>query len=187
MLAQWSTSWLCSLKTCFTKSSIFEIGLAIFPFHHERKGFLNLANCPSVYSCPREHWPKIHAHVTSVSTSLCCRPIFACVDGGIRGSQVPRCFLFDLLSFPFATFFVCGGQFHTVDGEHDELVLVNRCTFHFPSSHSIFFTCPARSNFCPTHFHDGAISTDASILRDFLDHFASFLFARNATISYLSI
>ena len=39
MLAQRSTSRLCSLLTCFMKSSIFELGLAIFSFHQECRVF----------------------------------------------------------------------------------------------------------------------------------------------------
>ena len=50
----------------------------------------------------------------------------------VCGSQFPRCLVFNLLPNPLVLFLtVYSGQFHSVKGEGDELVLVSKCNFHF--------------------------------------------------------
>ena len=70
-------------------------------------------------------------HLT-VSTQLYCRPLFTCMDGFVRGSQVPRClFSVDFLSFPFSFLSCVRSQFHTIKCGCDNFCLIIECTFWF--------------------------------------------------------
>ena len=100
---------------------------------------LYLAGSPSVLVSQRTSTIDPFARHISV-------PACANVDGGICGSQVPRCHIFDILSHSSAVY---GGQFHSVKGERNEWVLIIKCTLHFSCSHPFFCTCPFCSHFIP--------------------------------------
>ena len=88
---------------------------------------------------------KHYLHVVALSAHLrVCGRCYPRVPGPLVSSLQPSFLSLHIFS-------VYGAQFHTVEGERDEFVrtLSKKCTFHFPFSHSIFFTCPARRYFVP--------------------------------------
>ena len=136
MLAQCSASLMCSLKTRFTKSSIFEIGLAIFPFHHECNVFCAWPVLPRCIG-PREYSALIHLHATLLSPPCCTVGLSSRVWMVVFS-----------LTFPLLLLFLCTVDSFTLSSATvTNFVHISKCAFYFPFSHPFFFTCPVRSNF----------------------------------------
>ena len=111
----------------------------------------------------------IARHIT-VSTQLYWWSSFARVHSDVFGTQIPGCLCF---------LFFC----HLIQDASDELVPVLWRVLLSSRNHPVFLTCQLSH---PTHVHDCATPTCASISYGFLDRLSSFLCVGIATMSYSS-
>ena len=163
-LAQWSASWLCSLWTYFTKMSVFEIGLAISLFHNVKRVFW-IFTIVSLYFCPLGKFAidPLACHIT-VSALLHSGSCTTCMNWINFGSQTFGCLFLKPLFFVFLFVF-------SVRSVDSFILFRTEVTNLYFSSGVFSFSLQQSSLPCPpntwasypTHFHNCAISINASI------------------------
>ena len=112
-------------------------------------GLLNLSNCLYVLRPLGDFAIDPFARHFTVTLQLYGKPIAACVDNGICGSQLLRCLVFDLLPNSFALFLCSTESVILLRTNVTIWYLSSRVISLFSRSHPILFACPFRSDFIP--------------------------------------